>query len=359
MSRVYNFSAGPAMMPEPVLKRIQEEMVEYPGTGQSVMEMSHRSKEYSKIYAAAVNGFREVLQIPDDYEVLFTHGGASLQFSMIPFNFMVTGKADYINTGTWSQKAIKEAKRYGEVNVVASSEDRNFCYIPDFSNFQVSANASYLHITDNNTIFGTAYHTLPPHASIPVISDTSSNILSKVINVKDYGMIYGGAQKNMGPSGLGFAIVNKYLLGHARKDTPVLLDYKTYADNGSMYNTPSTFGIYVAKLIFEWIKEQGGLVVIEQKNKEKADLLYNFIDNSDFYQGTAETDSRSRMNVPFLLADSALEKPFLEKARENGMVNLAGHRSVGGCRASIYNAMPLEGVQALINFMKDFEQTKG
>ena len=358
MSRVYNFSAGPAILPEEVLKQVQEELLEYQGTGQSVMEMSHRSKEYLEIYNSAVAGFREVLGIPDEYEVLFTHGGASLQFSMIPLNLMATGSADYINTGVWSKKAIKEAKRFGTVNVIASSEDKNFSYIPDSSAVKLSDNASYLHITGNNTIFGTEYHSLPEHGSVPVISDMSSNILSRVIDVRDYGMIYGGAQKNIGPSGLGFAVINKFLLGHAREDSPVLLDYKTYADNGSMYNTPATFSIYVAKLVFEWIKKQGGLSAVEETNIKKANLLYDYIDGSDFYQGTAEKNSRSRMNVPFLLGDKELEKPFLELAKEAGMINLSGHRSVGGLRASIYNAMPTAGVQALVDFMDNFVKTR-
>ncbi len=353
MDRVYNFSAGPSVLPLPVLEKAQKELLNFGNTGMSVMEMSHRSKVYDEIIKNTEKNLREIMNIPNNYKVLFIQGGASLQFSMIPLNlFYNYKKADFINTGVWSKKAIKEAKKYGKVNVVASSEDDNFSYIPKNQSF---SDADYVHITSNNTIYGTRFNEFPKTGEIPLVADMSSEILSREINVADFGLIYAGAQKNMGPAGLCVVIIREDLIGNADENIPVMLDYKTYAENDSMYNTPPTYPIYITGLVFEWIKNMGGIKEIEKINIEKAKILYDFLDDSDFYNGTANKDDRSLMNVPFTLPDDDKTALFLKQAEENGLVNLKGHRSVGGARASIYNAMPIEGVKKLVDFMKSFE----
>lgn len=357
MARVYNFSAGPSMLPEPVLRKAAEEMLDYQGTGQSVMEMSHRSPEYEAIIYGAEALFREVMGIPENYHVLFLQGGASLQFAMIPLNlFGQKKKADYINTGMWSKKAIAEAKRYGNVHIVASSEDKNFTYIPKLTKDMFDPDASYVHMTTNNTIFGTRYREIPDTGDVPLVADMSSNILSEYYDVKKFGVIYAGAQKNIGPAGVTVVIIRKDLVGSALDFTPVMLNYKTHVDDGSMFNTPPCYSIYIAKLVFEWIKEQGGVTAVHKTNEKKAALLYDFLDNSKLFKGTVVPEYRSLMNVPFVLPSEDLDKEFLKQAKGLGFINLKGHRSVGGMRASIYNAMPVEGVAKLVEFMKKFEQ---
>ncbi|QDX81303.1 phosphoserine transaminase [Denitratisoma sp. DHT3] len=360
MARVFNFSAGPATLPEAVLQQAAAEMLDWNGSGQSVMEMSHRGKEYMAIHAQAEADLRELMGIPANYKVLFLQGGATLQFSMIPMNLM-RGKtgADYVNTGEWAKKAIKEAKAFGQVNVVATAEDANFSYAPAQSGWKLDPNAAYVHYTANETIGGVEFHWIPETGAVPLVCDMSSNILSKPVDVARYGLIYAGAQKNIGPAGLTIVIVRDDLIGQAQPKPITMLDYKTHADNDSMYNTPPTYSIYIAGLVFQWLKKQGGLAAMEQKNIEKAALLYDFLDNSKFFKNPVKKEDRSRMNVPFTLKDESFDEAFLKGAKERGMIQLKGHRSVGGMRASIYNAMPVEGVKALVEYMKEFEAKHG
>jgi phosphoserine aminotransferase len=356
MARIFNFSAGPAALPEEVLKQAADEMLDWHGSGMSVMEMSHRGKEYMAIQAQAEADLRELLAIPVNYKVLFLQGGATLQFEMIPIN-LLRGKpaADFINTGEWAKKAIKEAKPFCQANVIASSEDKNFSYAPAQSTWKLSKDAAYVHYTANETIGGVEFHWTPNVGDIPLVCDMSSNILSKPIDVSKYGLIYAGAQKNIGPAGLTIVIVREDLIGQAVPTPATMLDYKTHADNDSMFNTPPTYGIYIAGLVFQWLKRQGGLAAIEKQNIEKANLLYDFLDQSSFFKNPVRKEDRSRMNVPFTLKDEALDDEFLKGAKALGMQQLKGHRSVGGMRASIYNAMPIAGVEALVAYMKEFE----
>lgn len=361
MSRVFNFSAGPAMVPEDVLKQAQEEMLDWRGTGMSVMEMSHRGKEFVSIASEAEQDLRDLLAVPANYKVLFMQGGATGQFAAVPMN-LLRGKdrADYINTGAWSQKAISEAKKYCQVNVAASGESSNFLAIPPQSEWQLDPAAAYVHYTPNETISGVEYSWVPEVGDVPLVADMSSTILSRPIDVSKFGLIYAGAQKNIGPAGLAIAIVREDLLGEALPTTPSFLDYKVLADADSMPNTPPTYTWYLAGLVFKWLKNKGGLASMAELNKRKADKLYAAIENSNgFYRSPVETSARSWMNVPFLLASEELEKPFLEQAAQAGLVTLAGHRSVGGLRASIYNAMPEEGVDRLVEFMQDFARRNG
>ncbi len=356
MSRVYNFSAGPAMLPEVVLKQAADEMLDYQGSGMSVMEMSHRSKTYDAIHKEAEALLRELMNIPDDYYVLFLQGGASTQFSAVPLNLLNgSGKADFVHTGNWSKKAMAEAKRYGTVNMVASSEDKTFSYIPDLDPSTFSKDADYFYIVTNNTIYGTRYTTLP-EPSVPLVADMSSNILSQEYDVSKFGVIFAGAQKNIGPAGVTIVIVHKDLVGKARNITPVMLDWKTQADTDSLYNTPPCYSIYIAKLVFEHLKKEGGVPAMQAKNEEKAALLYDYLDQSDLFKATVAPKDRSLMNVPFVTGNEELDALFVKEAAEQGFVTLKGHRSVGGMRASIYNAMPVEGVKKLVEFMKSFEQ---
>lgn len=356
MERVYNFSAGPSTLPVKVLEQVQADLVSYKDAGMSVMEMSHRSPVYDQIITEAKADLIELMNIPDDYEVLFLQGGASTQFAMIPMNIGVKGKAQFINTGAWSKKAIAEAKKLGmTVDVVASSEESTFSYIPKITSDQVDEDSDYFFITSNNTIYGTAYKTLPDTKGLTVVADMSSNILSEEVNVADYGIIFAGAQKNMGPAGVTVVIIRKDLIGNAGPEVPTMMNYKTHADSGSMFNTPPTFSIYVAGLVFKYLKETGGLKAIEKVNKEKAAILYDYLDSTDFYTAPVAKEDRSIMNVTFVCKTDELNAAFIKGAGAKGMVNLKGHRSVGGMRASIYNAMPVEGVQALVDFMKEFE----
>ncbi len=357
MSTIYNFSAGPAMLPKEVLLQAKEEMLDWQGSGMCVMEMSHRGKEFMSIAAKAEADLREVLAVPDNYKVLFLQGGASSQFSMVPLN-LLAGKtsADYINTGAWSKKAIAEAKRFCDVNIAASTEDNTFTSAPDQSDLSLDSNAAYLHYTPNETIGGVEFNYIPESGDVPLVADMSSTILSRPIDVSKFGVIYAGAQKNIGPAGLTIVIVRDDLIGKASDKAPSMFDYKVHADSGSMNNTPPTYGWYLAGLVFQWIKDKGGLSAVAEINKRKADKLYAAIDNSGFYANPVAIANRSWMNVPFTLANAELDKLFLEKAKEAGLITLKGHRSVGGMRASIYNAMPEEGVDALISFMKDFQQ---
>jgi phosphoserine aminotransferase len=360
MTRVFNFSAGPAALPEEVLKQAAEEMLDWHGSGQSVMEMSHRGKEFISIAEAAEADLRELLAIPANYKVLFLQGGATLQFAMVPLN-LLRGKsgADYIHTGEWAKKAIKEAKLFCAVNVAASAEDKNFTYVPEQSGWKLSQDAAYVHITSNETIGGVEYHWLPDTGGVPLVADMSSDILSRPVDVAKYGVIYAGAQKNIGPAGLTIVLVREDLLGQAAPKTPLMLDYKTHAENGSMYNTPPTYGIYVAGLVFQWLKKQGGLAAMEKHNIEKAGILYDYLDQSAFFLSPVRKQDRSRMNVPFTLKNADLDEAFLKGAKQRGMVQLKGHRSVGGMRASIYNAMPIEGVKQLVAYMREFESQHG
>ncbi|MEW6132940.1 MAG: 3-phosphoserine/phosphohydroxythreonine transaminase [Pseudomonadota bacterium] len=360
MSTIYNFSAGPAVLPKAVLQQVQTELVDWHGCGMSVMEMSHRGKEFMGIAAEAEADLRALMNIPANYKVLFLQGGASAQFAMVPMN-LLRGKtsADYLNTGEWSKKAIKEAKKFGSVNVVASSEDRNFSYAPEQSAWKLDPDAAYVHYTPNETIGGVEIFWTPETGDVPLVADMSSTILSRPIDVSKYGLIYAGAQKNIGPAGLTIVIVREDLLGQTVAGTPTMYDYKTHADNGSMYNTPPTFAMYVAGLVFKWIAAQGGLAAMEKINREKAKLLYDLLDSSDFYHSPVAKENRSLMNVPFTLRDAALDEAFLKGAKERGLLQLKGHRSVGGMRASIYNAMPREGVQALVDYMREFEKSRG
>ncbi len=360
MSRVYNFSAGPAMLPAEVLEQAREEMLDWRGSGMCVAEMSHRGKEFMSIAGQAEADLRELLAIPAGYQVLFLQGGASMQFAMVPMN-LLRGKttADYINTGAWSKKAISEAKRYCTVNLAASTEAVKFTAVPAQAELQLGADAAYVHYTPNETIGGVEFSYVPDTAGVPLVADMSSTLLSRPIDVSRYGLIYAGAQKNIGPAGLVIVILREDLIGETLPGTPTMLDYKTHAENGSMYNTPPTYAWYVAGLVFQWLKGKGGLAGMAQINARKAKALYAAIDGSAFYSNPVEPASRSWMNVPFVLADPQLDEAFLKEAKAAGLTTLKGHRSVGGMRASIYNAMPEAGVQALIEFMADFEKRKG
>ena len=357
MARVYNFSAGPSILPESVLKIAADEMLDYQGSGQSVMEMSHRSKTYDKIIKDAEALLREIMNIPDNYKVLFLQGGGSTQFAMVALNFMNKNKkADYIITGQWAKKAYQEACKYGDAKAVASSADKTFSYIPKTDKSMFREDADYVYICLNNTIYGTLFKELPETGDIPLIADISSNILSEPIDVSKFGMLFAGAQKNMGPSGVTVAIIREDLIGNAMDITPTMLDYKTQADADSLYNTPPCYSIYMVKLVLEWIKNEiGGLDKMKELNEKKAELLYNFLDSSELFKGTVVAEDRSLMNVPFVTGDADLDAKFVKEATEAGFVNLKGHRSVGGMRASIYNAMPYAGVEALVDFMKKFE----
>lgn len=360
MARVYNFSAGPAVLPEQVLREAASEMMDYRGTGMSVMEMSHRSSAFQEIIDTAEADLRRLMGIPENYQVLFLQGGASQQFAMIPMNFMKTGTADYILTGQWAKKAWQEANLYGRGEVVASSADKTFSYIPDCSDLPVHPDASYVYICENNTIYGTKFHTLPNTKGKDLIADVSSCFLSEPVDVTKYAMLYGGAQKNVGPAGVVIAVIRKDLIGEPYvADTPTMLRYKTHADSGSLYNTPPAYGIYVCGKVFRWLLEQGGLWEMGRRNREKAAVLYDYLDASRMFRGTVRKQDRSYMNVPFVTDSEELNKKFLAQAAEAGLVSLKGHRSVGGMRASLYNAMPLDGVKALVRFMEKFEKENG
>ncbi len=357
MSRVYNFSAGPAVLPEEVLKEAAEEMLDYRGSGMSVMEMSHRSKTFETIIEEAEANLRALMGIPDHYRVLFLQGGASQQFAMVPMNLMKNGVADYIVTGQWAKKAWKEAALYGNAKAVASSEDRTFSYIPDCSDLPIDEDADYVYICENNTIYGTKYKTLPNTKGKPLISDVSSCILSEPVDVSRYGLLFAGAQKNIGPAGVVIVIIREDLISEdVWKGTPTMLRYKTHADAKSLYNTPPAYGIYICGKVFKWVQKQGGLEAMKEYNEKKAKLLYDFLDNSRLFSGTVRKEDRSLMNVPFVTGDAQLDAKFVAEAKKAGLENLKGHRSVGGMRASIYNAMPMEGVKALVEFMETFEK---
>ena len=357
MSRIFNFSAGPAMLPAEVLSRAGDEILDWHGTGMGVMEMSHRGKEFIKIAEEAEFDLRELLDIPVNYEVLFLQGGATLQFAQVPMNLLHgKGKADYVVTGEWSKKAVKEAKQYCDVAIAASSEDKNFTYAP--KDWKVRKDAAYVHYCSNETIGGVEFHEVPG-AEIPLVADASSHFLSRPLDIGRFGLVYAGAQKNVGPAGLTIVIVRGDLLGKAEKGTPSVMDYKLQAEADSMLNTPATYSIYVAGLVFKWVKQQGGIPVIEKRNMEKARLLYDYLDASRFFHNPVAKEDRSRMNVPFTLKDAKLDEEFLKGAAKEGMVQLKGHRSVGGMRASIYNAMPIEGVRQLVEYMRAFEKKHG
>jgi phosphoserine aminotransferase len=359
MERLYNFSAGPAVLPREVLEQARDELVNWQGCGMSVMEMSHRGKEYMGIQAQAEADLRELMGIPANYKVLFLQGGASSQFAMVPMNLLRgNASADYLNTGEWSKKAIKEAKKYGAVNVVASSEDKNFSYAPTQDAWKLDPNAAYVHYTPNETIGGVEIFWTPETGDIPLVADMSSTILSRPIDVSKFGLIYAGAQKNIGPAGVTLVIVRDDLIGQVLPGTPTMFDYKTHSENESMYNTPPTYGIYIAGMVFKLLKAKGGLAAMEQTNRLKAGLLYDYLDATDFYNSPVARDNRSLMNIPFTLKDAALDEEFLKGAKARNLVQLKGHRSVGGMRASIYNAMPVEGVQALVDYMKEFEKSR-
>jgi phosphoserine aminotransferase len=360
VSRVFNFSAGPAVLPEEVLNQARDEMLDWHGSGMSVMEMSHRGKEFIAIADQTEADLRELLGIPADYRVLFLQGGAIAENAIVPMN-LLRGKtsADYVNTGEWSKKSIKEAKKYCTVNIAASAEDRNFTYVPAQSSWKLSKDAAYVHVCTNETIGGVEYHWTPDTGDVPLVADMSSHILSRPVDVSRYGLIYGGAQKNVGPAGLTLVIVRDNLLGNALPFTPSAFDFRQQADADSMYNTPPTYAIYIAGLVFQWLKRQGGLAAIEQRNIAKAKLLYDYLDRSSFFRSPVHPADRSRMNVPFKLRDEALDEAFLKATKTAGMVQLKGHRAVGGMRASIYNAMPIEGVQRLVEVMRDFEAVHG
>lgn len=356
--RVYNFSAGPAMLPEEVLKKAAAEMLEYGSSGQSVMEMSHRSKEYQAIIDACEASLREVMSIPDNYKVLFLQGGASMQFAMVPLNLMVKGKADFVVTGQWATKAYKEAKRFGIANEVASSKDKTFSYIPKLDSSKFDKDADYFHICLNNTIYGTKFPVLPETGNVPLVADMSSCILSEPVDVSKFGLIYAGAQKNMGPAGLTVVIIREDLVREFPEDSkvPTMLQYKTHVDNGSMFNTPPTYAIYILGLVLEWLKGKGGLQAMKEINEKKAKVIYDFLDNSKMFKATVQGEDRSLMNIPFITGNEELDAKFVAEAKKQGFVNIKGHRSVGGMRASIYNAMPIEGCEALVKFMAEFEK---
>ena len=356
MSRVYNFSAGPAVLPEEVLQEAAAEMLDYKGSGMSVMEMSHRSKTYQNILNEAEADLRELMNIPDNYKVLFLQGGASQQFAMIPMNLMKKGVADYIITGQWAKKAYAEAKLYGKANAIASSADKTFSYIPDCADLSISEDADYVYICENNTIYGTKFHTLPNTKGKTLVADVSSCFLSEPVDVTKYGVIYGGVQKNIGPAGVVIVIIREDLITEdVLPGTPTMLRYKTHADAGSLYNTPPAYGIYICGKVFKWLKKQGGMEAMKAYNEKKAKILYDFLDQSKLFKGTVEKKDRSLMNVPFVTGDADLDAKFVKEAEKAGFVNLKGHRTVGGMRASIYNAMPIEGVEKLVAFMKQFE----
>ncbi len=356
MSRVYNFSAGPAVLPEEVLKEAADEMLDYKGSGMSVMEMSHRSKVYDDIIKEAEKDIRDLMNIPDNYKVLFLQGGASQQFAMIPMNLMKNKKAAYIITGQWAKKAYKEAQIYGDAVAVASSEDKTFSYIPDCSDLDIPEDADYVYICENNTIYGTKYKKLPNTKGHTLVADVSSCFLSEPVDVTKYGVIYGGVQKNIGPAGVVIAIIREDLITEdVLPGTPTMLKYKTHADADSLYNTPPAYGIYICGKVFKWLKKMGGLSAMKERNEEKAKILYDFLDDSKMFHGTVVKEDRSLMNVPFVTGDKDLDAKFVKEAAEAGFVNLKGHRTVGGMRASIYNAMPKEGVEKLVEFMKKFE----
>ncbi|MCR5657600.1 MAG: 3-phosphoserine/phosphohydroxythreonine transaminase [Butyrivibrio sp.] len=357
MSRVYNFSAGPAVLPEEVLKQAAAEMLDYNGSGMSINEMSHRSKTFDKVIETAEQDIRDLMNIPDNYKVLFLQGGASQQFAAVPMNLMQNKKAAYIVTGQWAKKALAEAKKYGDAIEVASSADKTFSYIPDCSDLAIPEDADYVYICENNTIYGTKFKKLPNTKGHILVSDVSSCFLSEPVNVNDYGVIYGGVQKNVGPAGLVISIIREDLIRDDVPDfVPTMLKWKTQADNGSLYNTPNCWAIYMCGLVFKWLKEQGGLSEMQKRNEEKAALLYNFLDNSKLFKGTVRAEDRSLMNVPFVTGSDELDAKFVAEATANGLVSLKGHRTVGGMRASIYNAMPKEGVQKLVDFMESFEK---
>jgi phosphoserine aminotransferase len=360
MARVINFSAGPAVLPEPVLQQAAAEMLDWHGSGMSVMEMSHRGKEFIAIHAQAEADLRELMAIPKNYKVLFLQGGASAQFSVVPMN-LLRGKtnADYINTGQWSKKAITDAKKYCKVNVAASSEADNYTRAPKQAEWKLDPDAAYVHLTTNETIGGVEFHWVPDTGGVPIVADMSSHILSRPMDVSRYGLIYAGAQKNIGPAGVTIVIVRDDLLGQALPVTPTVFDYKVQAENDSMSNTPATYGIYVAGLVFQWLKKQGGMTAMEQINRAKAALLYDYLDQTEFYHSPVAKDDRSLMNIPFTLRNADLDKVFIQETEAAGLTQLKGHRSVGGMRASIYNAMPIEGVQTLVQFMREFERKHG
>ncbi|NWN96290.1 MAG: 3-phosphoserine/phosphohydroxythreonine transaminase [Bacillus sp. (in: Bacteria)] len=357
MGRVYNFSAGPAQLPVSVLERAQEELLSYQEKGMSVMEMSHRSSDFKKIIERTEELIRELMEIPETYRVLFIQGGASLQFSMVPLNLLKDGgHAYYVNTGSWSKKALSEAKKIGEAKILASSDDQNFTYIPELDLQQINEQTDYVHITTNNTIEGTRFTKFPNTGHVPLVADASSNILSEQWDVSKFGLIYAGAQKNLGISGLTIVIIREDLIGHAKAGIPTMLNYETYTKNNSLYNTPPTFAIYITMLLMEWLKEQGGVAAIEERNKEKANLLYKAIEDSKLFYSNVKREDRSLMNIPFMTDSDELNKLFVKEAEQEGLHQLKGHRSVGGMRASIYNAMPIEGVKALVDFMNEFER---
>lgn len=353
MDRVFNFSAGPSMLPVEAIKKAQSELLNYNGTGMSVMEMSHRSTPFQGIIDGAEELLRELMDIPENYHVMFLQGGASTQFAMVPLNLYKNKKSDYIVTGTWADKAAAEAAKYGESRRVASSKDKNYTYIPKVSSF--NSDSDYVHITMNNTVYGTRFTWIPETGNIPLVADMSSNILSEKIDVSKFGLIYAGAQKNLAPAGITIVIMRKDLLGEALDITPTMLQYKIHADNKSLYNTPPCFTIYMLKLVLEWLKDMGGLPAVEALNIKKSSILYNFLDNSNLFKGTVVKEDRSLMNIPFILPSDELNKKFIDESKKQGFVELKGHRSVGGMRASIYNAMPIEGIKKLVEFMKKFE----
>ena len=357
VARVYNFSAGPAVLPEEVLQEAADEMLDYRGTGMSVMEMSHRSKAYDEIIKTAEADLRDLMNIPDNYKVLFLQGGASQQFAMIPMNLMKNGVADYIVTGQWAKKAYTEACKYGKANKIASSEDKTFSYIPDCSDLPIDEDADYVYICENNTIYGTKYKTLPNTKGKTLVADVSSCFLSEPVDVTKYGVIYGGVQKNIGPAGGVIVIIREDLIPESVDEkVPTMLQYKIHADAQSLYNTPPAYGIYICGKVFKWLKKMGGLEVMKQRNEEKAKILYDFLDSSKLFKGTVRKEDRSLMNVPFVTGSDELDAKFVKEAKEAGLENLKGHRTVGGMRASIYNAMPKAGVEKLVEFMKKFEE---
>ena len=356
MSRVYNFSAGPAVLPEEVLKEAADEMLDYQGSGMSVMEMSHRSKAFDDIIKEAEKDIRDLMGIPDNYKVLFLQGGASQQFAAVPMNLMKNKKAAYIITGQWAKKAYQEAQKYGEAVAVASSADKTFSYIPDCSDLDIPEDADYVYICENNTIYGTRWTELPNVGDVPLVGDMSSSILSEEIDITKFGLLFAGAQKNLGPAGVTVVIIREDLLGNAMDFTPTMLKYDIHAKNNSLYNTPPTYGIYFMGRVFEWVKAQGGVAAMQKRNEEKAALLYDFLDSSALFRGTVQKKDRSLMNVPFVLPTEELNAKFIKEAGEKGFVNLKGHRTVGGMRASIYNAMPVEGVERLCQFIREFDR---
>ncbi len=360
MTTIFNFSAGPAVLPREVLQQAKDDLLDWRGSGMSVMEMSHRGKEFIGIAVQAEQDLRDLLSVPRNYKVLFLQGGATAQFAMVPMN-LLRGKsaADYVHSGEWAKKAIAEAKKFCKVNLAASAEDRGFCYLPKPAAWKLDPNAAYVHVTSNETIGGVEFHWVPDVGAVPLVADMSSNFLSRPVEVSKFGLIYAGAQKNIGPAGLTMVIVRDDLIGQVLPSTPSMFDYQLMADNESMYNTPPTWAIYVAGLTFRWLKKQGGLAAMEKINMEKAALLYDYLARSSFYRCPVDQADRSRMNVPFRLADEALDETFLKQAQSHGMLQLKGHRSVGGMRASLYNAMPIEGVRTLVQFMTEFERSHG